>query len=84
MNSQKTFNVGDLVKWKAAVVTAKPIGRVCNVEALGIIRKLIGQRTLELKVISTNKGCREYLNALKDLSAWERLPVSIKECEVIA
>jgi hypothetical protein len=87
MNSQKTqkiFNVGDLVEWKALVRSVKPGKPFRNVEALGIVKKIIGRDTLELKVVSANKDCREYLNALKDLSAWENLPVSIIECEVRA
>ena len=82
--SQKVFNIGDLVRWKALVKSPKPTESVRNVEALGIIRKLIGSYTLELKVVSTNNDCTEYLNALRDLSVWERLPVHAAECEVMA
>jgi hypothetical protein len=82
--SQKVFNIGDLVRWKALVKSPKPTGGVRNVEALGIIRKLIGRDSLELKVVSTNNDCADYLNALKELGVWDRLPVHVAECEVMA
>ena len=81
---QKVFNVGDLVRWKALVRSVKPAKQFRSVEALGIVKKIIGRDSLELKVVSANKDCREYLNALKDLSAWEKLPAHIDDCEVIA
>ena len=84
LSAQNQFKVGDLVEWKALVRSVKPAKQFRNVEALGIVKKIIGRDTLELKVVSTNKDCDEYLNALKDLSAWERLPVNTKECEVVA
>ena len=84
LSAQNQFKIGDLVEWKALVRSVKPAKQFRNVEALGIVKKIIGRDTLELKVVSTNKDCDEYLNALKDLSAWERLPVSITECEVVA
>ena len=82
---QKVFNVGDLVRWEALVKTAKPsTGYIGRVEVLGIVKKLIGSNTVELKVLSADEGGSEYLNALKHLNAWERLPVHTRECEVIA
>ena len=84
LSAQKQFNVGDLVEWKALVRSGKPAKQFRNVEALGIVKKIIGRDTLELKVLSADEGGSEYLNALKDLSAWERLPVNTKECEVVA
>ena len=86
MNSQKTqkiFNVGDLVRWKVNLVTLRPAADPAQVEALGIIRKISGVN-LELKVLNTKEVGRDYLNALKDLSAWEKLPAHIDDCEVIA
>ena len=51
---------------------------------LGVVKKIISTNTVELKVLSADEGGSEYLNALKDLSAWEKLPVYMDECEVIA
>jgi len=82
--SQKVFNIGDLVRWKALVMSPAPGKTVKQVEALGVVRKLIGSDTLELKVVNANDACSEYLDALITLSAWHRLPVSTKECEVVA
>jgi len=84
MNSaQKQFNVGDLVRWKSTITTVNPRkGYVGDVEVLGIIKRITTQ--LELKVLSADEGGSEYLNALKDLSAWEKLPVYMNECEVVA
>ena len=83
LSSQKEFKVGDLVRWKATITTANPRkGYVGDVEVLGIIKKITTQ--LELKVLSADEGGSEYLNALKDLSAWEKLPVYMNECEVVA
>ena len=84
MNSaQKQFKVGDLGRWKATITTANPRkGYVGDVEVLGIIKRITTQ--LELKVLSADEGGSEYLNALKDLSAWEKLPVYMNECEVVA
>ena len=81
--AQKQFKVGDLVRWKATITTANPRkGYVGDVEVLGIVKKITTQ--LELKVLSADEGGSEYLNALKDLSAWEKLPVYMNECEVVA
>ena len=81
--AQKVFDVGDLVKWKATITTANPRkGYVGDVEVLGIVKRITTQ--LELKVLNADKGGIEYLNALKDMSAWEKLPVCMDECEVIA
>jgi hypothetical protein len=83
LSAQNQFNIGDLVRWKAEITTANPRkGYVGSVEVLGIIKKITTQ--LELKVLSADKGGSEYLNALKDMSAWEKLPVYMDECEVIA
>ena len=83
LSAQKQFKVGDLVRWKATITTANPRkGYVGDVEVLGIIKKITTQ--LELKVLSADEGGSEYLNALKDLSAWEKLPVYMNECEVVA
>ena len=81
--AQKVFNIGDLVRWKVNLVTLRPAADPAQVEALGIIRKISGAN-LELKVLNTNEVGRDYLNALKDLSAWEQLPAHIDDCEVIA
>jgi len=81
---QKVFNVGDLVRWKALVKSPRPAEIVRKVEGLGIVRKLIGCGTLELKVISADDGCTEYLNALRDLNTWQRLPVHTNDCEIVA
>ena len=59
LSAQKQFNVGDLVEWKALVRSVKPAKQFRNVEALVIVKKIIGRDTLELKVVSTNKDCDE-------------------------
>ena len=83
LSAQKQFKVVDLVRWKATITTANPRkGYVGDVEVLGIIKRITTQ--LELKVLSADEGGSEYLNALKDLSAWEKLPVYMNECEVVA
>ena len=83
LSAQNQFKVGDLVRWKATITTANPRkGYVGDVEVLGIVKKITTQ--LELKVLSADEGGSEYLNALKDLSAWEKLPVYMNECEVVA
>jgi hypothetical protein len=82
--AQKIVNVGDLVRWKAIVMSPAVYSQTKRVEALGIVRKLIGTNTVELKVINANVACSEYLNALDTLSSWHRLPVNIRECEVLA
>jgi len=85
LSAQNQFKIGDLVRWEGLIKTAKPsTGYVGRVEVLGIVKKTIGTNTVELKVLSADEGGSEYLNALKDLSAWERLPVNTKECEVVA
>ena len=81
--AQKVFDVGDLVRWKVDLVTLRPAADPAQVEALGIIRKISGAN-LELKVLNTNEVGRDYLNALKDLSAWEKLPVHGDDCEIMA
>tara|TARA_R110000824_G_scaffold209845_1_gene395708 strand:- start:671 stop:925 length:255 start_codon:yes stop_codon:yes gene_type:complete len=83
LSAQNQFSVGDLVRWKANITTANPRkGYVGSVEILGIVKRITTQ--LELKVLNADKGGVEYLNALKDMSAWEKLPVYMDECEVMA
>ena len=62
--AQKIVNVGDLVRWKAIVMSPAVYSQTKRVEALGIVRKLIGTNTVELKVINANVAGSEYLNAL--------------------
>ena len=81
--TQKVFNVGDLVRWKINLVTLRPAADPAQVEALGVIRK-INAADIELKILNANEAGKEYLNALKDLSAWEKLPVHTDDCEVVA
>ena len=81
--AQKVFNVGDLVRWKVNLVTLRPAADPAQVEALGVIRK-INAADIELKILNANEAGKEYLNALKDLSAWEKLPVHTDDCEVVA
>lgn len=82
--AQKIVNVGDLVRWKAIIMSPAVYSQTKGVEAIGFVRKLIGTNTVELKVINANVACSEYLNALDTLSSWHRLPVNIRECEVLA
>ena len=81
--SQKAFSVGDLVKWSVDLVTLRPLENSAQVEALGVVRK-INVTDIELKILNANEAGKEYLNALKDLSAWEKLPVHGDDCEVMA
>ena len=81
--AQKVFDVGDLVRWKVDLVTLRPPADPAQVEALGVVRK-INTTDIELKILNANEAGKEYLNALKDLSAWEKLPVHADDCEVIA
>ena len=81
--AQKVFNVGDLVRWSVDLVTLRPLENSAQAEALGIVRK-INATDIELKILNANEAGKEYLNALKDLSAWEKLPVCIDDCEVVA
>ena len=81
--SQKVFSVGDLVKWKVDLVTLRPAADPAQVEALGVVRK-INTTDIELKILNANEAGKEYLNALKDLSAWEKLPVHADDCEALA
>ena len=81
--AQKVFDVGDLVKWKVDLGTLRPAADPAQVEALGVVRK-INATDIELKILNANEAGKEYLNALKDLSAWEKLPVHTADCEVMA
>ena len=81
--AQKVFNVGDLVRWSVDLVTLRPLENSAQAEALGIVRK-INATDIELKILNANEAGKEYLNALKGLSAWEKLPVCIDDCEVVA
>tara|TARA_R110002033_G_scaffold80650_1_gene131689 strand:- start:25 stop:261 length:237 start_codon:yes stop_codon:yes gene_type:complete len=77
------FNVGDLVRWSVDLVTLRPLENSAQAEALGIVRK-INATDIEMKILNANEAGKEYLNALKDLSAWEKLPVHTADCEVVA
>ena len=81
--SQKVFSVGDLVRWSVDLVTLRPLENSAQVEALGVVRK-INVTDIELKILNANEAGKEYLNALKDLSAWEKLPVHGDDCEIMA
>ena len=81
--AKKAFNVGDLVRWSVDLVTLRPLENSAQAEALGIVRK-INATDIELKILNANETGKDYLNALKDLSAWEKLPVHSADCEVVA
>ena len=81
--AQKAFSVGDLVRWSRELITVRPDQSYAMVEVLGVITKVNGTN-IDMKVSSANEAGKDYLNALKGLSAWDKLPVHTDNCEVIA